>query len=144
MVKSTLAAEAASLSVGQDRNEFARVAVAYFFGLVRLDQRMDWLQVLTLVPGYFVVDAKSLYDMLTKDNGLPSEKRVALDLLAVREALKRDQDRIFWIPTAWMLADSFTKEMNYQEALDLLLMKSGYSLKAEALENAARNFTQEF
>ena len=43
-----------------------------------------------------------------------------------------------------MLADSFTKEMNYQEALDLLLMKSGYSLKADALEKAARNFCQEF
>ena len=43
---------------------------------------------------------------------------------------------MFWTPSRWMLADSFTKEMKSHEALDLLLQKNGYSLRQEVLEKA--------
>jgi len=137
VVKSTLASESASFAAAQDRNEFARVAVAYFFGLVRADRKHDWTELLERVPGYLCVDAKSLYDLLNKCGSLPAEKRVALDLVAAREGLEREVDKVFWIPSRWMLADSFTKEMKSHEALELLLRQGGYSLQQEVLEQAA-------
>eukprot|EP00975_Prorocentrum_lima_P020972 4414801-Prorocentrum_lima.AAC.1 len=79
MVKSTLAAEAASLAIGQDRNEFARVAVAFMFGLAKVTDKRPWQQLLAMVPGTLAVDAKSLADLLCSEAGLPQEKRVALD-----------------------------------------------------------------
>jgi hypothetical protein len=134
VVKSTLASESASFAAAQDRNEFARVAVAYFFGLARADRKHDWTELLERVPGFLCVDAKSLYDLLNKRGSLPAEKRVALDLVAAREGLEREADKIFWIPTRWMLADSFTKAMAKHEALEILLQKGGYSLQQEVLE----------
>lgn len=138
VVKSTLAAEAAALSVAQDRNEFARVAVACMFGKLRVDGRFDWYDALNAVKGFIVVDARSLYDYLVKEGGgLPQEKRIALDLVAVREGLTRPCDKLFWMPTRWQLADSFTKEMRQHEALDMLLRYHGFALKQDILESKA-------
>ena len=40
------------------------------------------------------------------------EKRVALDLLDVREGIEKFGDQIRWVPTDHMLVDCFTKAMN--------------------------------
>ena len=57
------------------------------------------------MPGYLVMDAKSLYDSLMKPSSMPKEKRVALDLAAIQEALARETDFARWTPTRHMLAD---------------------------------------
>ncbi len=137
VVKSTLAAEAASLPVGQDKNEFARVALAYMFGLANVGEKIAWQELLKIVPGYLVVDCKSLYDYIHASSGLPSEKRVALDLVAVKEAVEIQGDKIFWIPTAWMLADPLTKDIKDHLASEILTRRKGYSLKQEVLVQAA-------
>ena len=136
MVKSTLAAESASLAIGHDRNEFARVAAAYLFGKIRADDAKDmkqWQQSLNSVSGLMVVDAKSLYDMLQKTGSLPNEKRISLGLLAVRESMEASNLQVFWTPTKWMLADSMTKEMNEHEALTIVVKNGSYSLQQNAL-----------
>ena len=63
------------------------------------------------MPGYLVMDAKSLYDSLMKPGSLPKERRVALDVSAIREALERATDHARWAPTRHMLADALTKSM---------------------------------
>ena len=59
-MKSTLAAEAAALSEAQDQLEYSRVLFMQMLGQV--DGR-NWQEALKM-PGYLVMDAKSLYDSL--------------------------------------------------------------------------------
>ena len=74
-------------------------------------------------PIMLVTDCKSLFDNLQKDGSpkTPSEKRLSLDLAAVKDMLKEFEDQgdtcrayklpIRWIPTELMLADGLTKIM---------------------------------
>ena len=107
VVKSTLAAEAAALSEAQDQLEYARAQFMQMLG--KVDGR-NWQEALKM-PGYLVIDAKSLYDSLMKPGSAPKEKRVALDLAAIQEALARETDFARWTPTRHMLADVLTKAM---------------------------------
>ena len=136
VVKSTLAAEAAALAAAQDRNEFYRVAVAYFFGLLDARRPTPWQRALDLVPGHMVVDAKSLNDLLEKTGSMPKEKRVHLDLLAVREGLERDEDHLHWMENKWMLADILTKQKRDDDALNFFMKHGKYAMKLSAFEMA--------
>jgi hypothetical protein len=107
VVKSTLAAEAAALSEAQDQLEYARVLFMQMLGKV---EGRNWQEALKM-PGYLVMDAKSLYDSLMKPGSTPKEKRVSLDLAAIQEALARETDFARWTPTRHMLADVLTKAM---------------------------------
>ncbi len=78
--------------------------------------------------GYLVVDAKSVYDLLHKDGSVPQEKRVSLDVLAVREALTRVSERLCWVPTRQMLADMLTKLMLQADYADYVLSTGRLSL----------------
>jgi hypothetical protein len=76
-----------------------------------------------LLPIVSVTDCKSLYDTVHKDGATkaPAEKRLILDLAALREMYKKEQQSaepllagtmpLRWIPTAYMLADPLTKVM---------------------------------
>ncbi len=88
----------------------------------------EWMSALDEIPGYLIVDAKSVYDMLIKESSAPSEKRTALDTLAVREALNRPNDHIRWVPTRHMLADAMTKCMLTADYLDDVLADASLSL----------------
>ena len=77
--------------------------------------------------------------MLHKDGSLPQEKRMALDVLAVRESLERPGDHLRWVPTRHMLADIFTKSMKEPEYFEKVLKTGKLSLveSAEADELAS-------
>ncbi len=63
------------------------------------------------MPGYLVMDAKSLYDWLMKPGSLPKEKRLALDLAAITDKLARETEFATWTATKRMLADVVPKAM---------------------------------
>ena len=63
------------------------------------------------VPFALGTDCKSLYDVCTKNGSMPDERRVALDLLDIRESIEEFGDKIRRIPTDHMLADCMTKNM---------------------------------
>ena len=80
------------------------------------------------VPFSLGTDCKSLYDLCVKEGSIPEERRVALDLLDVRDGVERYGDRIRWVPTDHMLVDCLTKQMH--PALLLQFLATGvYSLK---------------
>ena len=60
----------------------------------------------------FLSDCRSLYDHLTRDGipRVPSDRRLAIDLAAVRQDLK-SLGRLAWVPTARQVADVLTKPM---------------------------------
>ena len=87
-----------------------------------------------------IVDCKSVYDHLQQyaSPGSASDKRVAIDLVIIRETLQRIHGVIRWCPTWLQLAHALTKES--PEAMDLLrgaLMKNQYHLHAESSMMAA-------
>ena len=91
------------------------------------------------VPFCLGTDCKSLYDHTIKPSSTTKEKRVALDLLDVREGVEHMGDQIRWVPTDHMLVDSLTKAMN-----PALLMKYmadyTYSLKYDHVISETKRF----
>ena len=55
-----------------------------------------------------------------KEGSLPDERRVALDLLDVREGIEEIGDKIRWVPTYHMLVDCMTKAMQPDAMLEYL------------------------
>ena len=123
-VKSTLAAEAASCQRAYDRAIFARVMIYE----IEHGLQGDWHDMCKQVPISLRTDCKSLYDLCVKEGSIPEERRVALDLLDVRDGVERYGDRIRWVPTDHTLVDCLTKQMH--PALLMQFLATGiYSLK---------------
>ena len=123
-VRSTLAAEAAGASRAYDRSMFTRALIYE----IEKGRDKHWTQMCKEVPFGLGTDCKSLYDVCTKTGSMPDDRRVALDLLDVKEGVEEMNDQVRWVPTDHMLADALTKAM----PPDLLLryLKTGvYSFK---------------
>ena len=60
----------------------------------------------------YLSDYRSLYDTLVKEGipRIPSDKRLAIDLAAIRQDLKSG-GRVAWLPTTLQLADMMTKPL---------------------------------
>ncbi|CAE7318597.1 RE2, partial [Symbiodinium sp. CCMP2456] len=80
----------------------------------------------------FLSDCRSLYDHLTREGipRVPSDRRLAIDLAAVRQDLK-SLGRLAWVPTTRQLADVLTKPMKGSEWWDFLSSPFGLSFKEE-------------
>ena len=129
-VRATLAAEAASAAKAFDRGAFARVMLHEIeYGWTHMWERMSpddcrlhqsWEAMCKAIPFALATDCKSLYDVCTKNGSMPEERRVALDLLDVRESIEEMGDKIRWIPTDHMLVDCLTKAMPPDAMLEYL------------------------
>ena len=122
VVKSTLAAEAASASYAFDRSAFLRV----FLDQLLRPQARPWVERLRAVPGRLLTDCKSLRDMCRKEGTLPTERRVALDVEDLREGLERQNTSMQWVTTDRMAADALTKRLKNQKVLDDLCRRGEY------------------
>ena len=112
IVRSTMAAESASLSHATDRQLYLRLLVeSLLFG--EPDLRRDWRETLRL-PGIMVTDAKSLHDHLNKMGSIPTERR---EIVKIR-----------WLPNRHMLADILTKATKPNEVFDRFWLDGMYSL----------------
>ena len=111
VVRSTLSAEAFSMSRGVDKLSWMRL----LWGTLIVDN-FDWRQppkaLATLHKAIIVTDCKSLYDLVTR-TAMPSceEYRTTLEVLLIRE-LCHENCFFRWIPTSLQLADPLTKPMD--------------------------------
>ena len=103
-MRSTLACEAASAAKAFDRGAYARVMLyeienGWKHKWDRQDPddpaeiRHDWTTMCETIPFALGTDCKSLYDVCTKQGSMPDERRVALDLLDVRESIEQMGDQ---------------------------------------------------
>jgi hypothetical protein len=123
-VRSTLAAEAAAAARAYDRAIYARAMIAE----IENGLQGHWKEEIKTIPFCLGTDCKSLYDLCMKEGSLPDERRVALDLLDIREGIEEIGDKIRWVPTDHMLVDCMTKAMQPDAMLEYL--KSGkYAFK---------------
>ena len=141
VVGSTFAGESQVLTDGLGHAEWITCHLAeakyHDFSLSKRDQFLSDFKLQA------IVDCKSIYDHLQNyaSPGSIGDKRVAIDLVIVRETLKRVGGLIRWVPTWLQFADAMTKES--PEAMDLLraaLMSNKYHLSQESvmLDAAAR------
>ena len=80
-----------------------------------------------VVAAVLCTDAKSLHDHLNKTGGIPKERQVLLDLLAVRNAVEEQELAVRWLPSKRNLADILTKAME-SEAFTRLMKDSRWCL----------------
>ena len=96
-------------------------------------------------PPVCVTDCKSLYDHLSAV-GSPStlhDKRSAIDVLIIRESMKKTGCVIRWAPTELQLADGLTKDKG--EAVECLrrsLRSGSYVLRCEEQFMQERQMTR--
>ena len=110
VVRSTMAAESASLSQAVDRQLYLRLLVeTILHGEPDLTQ--DWRMKLK-IPGIIVTDAKSMYDHLGKSGSIPVERQTLIDLLVARDLHDNGAVVLRWLPNNHMLADVLTKATN--------------------------------
>ena len=92
-----------------------------------------------------MTDCKSLYDHLSAV-GSPStlhDKRSAIDVLIIRESMKKTGCMIRWAPTGLQLADGLTKDKD--EAVECLrrsLRSGSYMLRGEQQVMQGRHLTR--
>ena len=126
VVKSTMAAESASLSRALDRQLYARLVLeSLLFGEPEFTE--GWRHRMK-IPGVVVTDAKSLYDHLRTTGSIPAERQTLIDLLIARDLCENGVLEICWVPTAHQLADVLTKMMKVPETMSQFLTKQEYCL----------------
>ena len=120
-MRSTLACEASSAARAFDRGCFGRVMLYEIeYGLKHKwnrgelssdELRSDWANMCNKIPFALGTDCRSLYDVCTKSGSLPEERRVALDIMDIKESIEEMGDQMRWVPTYHMLVDCMTKCM---------------------------------
>ena len=147
VVRSTLAAEAAAMSFAFDRAFFARAVMQeILYGrsqhfrevapnvplALQLTADSDLMESLDGKMG-LGTDCKSLYDLCCRPTSMPTEKRITLDLLDVRQHLDNlpDLHHVRWIPTTAMLVDALTKHLPDQTIITQFLHDNVYSLRED-------------
>ncbi len=95
-------------------------------------------------------DSKDLYDSLSKEGqSSNAEKRLALELVVLRELRQRPEHYLHWFSATQMLADPLTKEMNpiylkerlfaqrwcYKDTPELARMRKEVTKKAKKVIN---------
>ena len=142
VVKSSLAAEAASLSMAVDKHLFTRILLqALMHGEDRIGA--DWRKDMH-VGGYMVTDARALFDHITTTGSLPAERATMMDLLAAKELVEQALITMRWVPTQHQYADHLTKTMvcelnkQYLEQGKICLIQTGADAKKEEHKAALR------
>ena len=147
-VASTLAAEANGASMAYDRSMYVRALCAELeapfetFPIAGSDAHgnpgaTSWKEACKRVPFCLGTDCKSLYDTCVKPASTTKEKRVALDLLDVREGIEYFKDSIIWVPTDHMSVDALTKAM-HPSLLNRYMHDYLYSFKYDAELHATK------
>ena len=97
-----------------------------------LKERASFLRELNIQA---ITDCKSIFDHLQTfaSPSSVSDKRVAIDLVIIRDLLSKIQGRIRWVPTWLQLADALTKEN--ADAMDNLrgaMLNNTYQMSSES------------
>ena len=111
VARSTLTAEALALTEAVDSAVFIKVALEDVLGR-------------HTPPITAYVDNKSLADVV-KTTHVPAEKRLIIDLGAMREMVEKEELVVEWIPNEKQLADVLTKQGASKEKLTEVICR-GY------------------
>ena len=118
VVRSTIAAEVMGVAASVEHAEFGRCCL---MEILQENFNIRCWQNFHQVPIAWVMDAKAAYDSLTSETSLPEDKRLAIDVAALRqvrdEAAYPDEHQIRWLPGPQMPVDCLTKALGSEEPL---------------------------
>ena len=116
VVSSTLSADAQSMSVASSMCEWTMLLLSEALDGFRCPHSF-WHS--TGREAVLVTDCKSLYDHLqSPSTPALDDRRTSIDIIIIKDSIRRLGAQLRWIPTNRMLADAMTKES--PEAFDLL------------------------
>jgi hypothetical protein len=120
VARSSLAAELQAMANAEDELHLCRATWLEINGVPVDMQQID--NEVSKVPGTMVIDAKSIYDVLTSQNQplQLQEKRTALELVAYLQNTSRNNTITRWVHGGANLADGLTKVGASQMLLDFL------------------------
>ena len=114
----------------------------------------EWEQAALKIPALLATDVKSVYDNVTAERGVPSDRMLALDLAALRETfqsqLREDVEQrnanLVWVPGSRNIPDGLTKYLAVSDLIISALSTGKYSVaddstvlaRAAALKEANR------
>ena len=151
VVNSTLAAETQSLS--KRLGELRWIMSVYNeitdpeFTVEQWEARMARNKVLAMVSdecssdfkeALCMVDAKALYDHLSRESVGPSQdKRTGLEIQVIRQSMNSIRGKVKWVPHPQMAIDRLTKKNASMDSLDQLLDSGEYQVveMAQALRD---------
>ena len=156
VVNSTLAAETQSLSRGLGDLLGAMVLFQELqdrsFEIRHWTERLSGSKVMALASSssseqlkgsLAIVDAKSLYDQLSRETLGGSDKRTAIEIQIIREDLNSLHGSICWIDHPALLADGLTKIKGSNGPLYQVLCSGRFLLVAEEDHMQARHLARE-
>ena len=122
VARSSTSAEVQMASNATDSHEFTKQGLLDWFnmdnlGLQDMEERMQ------AVPSVLIMDSKNLYDAMSRieTSGLQlEEKRVAIEILSIRERTKQTGICVKWCDSDQQLADGLSKPFHYDQLVDLL------------------------
>ena len=85
-----------------------------------------------------VVDAKSVYDNVSKEGSIATCRRTAIEVAIVRQALQRLRGRIRWIPHDCMVSDALTKVNGNAAPLQRMMREATWHIVDEVVNLAER------
>jgi len=151
VVNSTLAAETQSLSRGLADLMWSMVVFREFsdgkFELRRWNEKLAASDVVAicssssdevLKQSLAIIDAKSLYDYLSKETVGGQDKRTAIEVQIIREDLNALEGRVRWVDHQTMIADGLTKLRGQNGAMYRVINSGCFSIQAEVDQMKAR------
>ena len=156
VVNSTLAAETQSLSRGLGDLIWTMVLVQEMcdarFSIKNWRKKVGAEEVLIMASNQTeealkgslaIVDAKSLYDYLSKETVGGSDRRTALEIQIIREDLMMLDGQVRWIDHPAMVADSLTKIKGNHGPLHSLLKSGKFRIQSEDVQMSKREVARE-
>ena len=123
---SSLSVEALGLQESIKQGDYLRAMI-----LEALDAKFDvshYEKSLEKIKMVWVTDCRSVYDHLKFDRGLPRDKRLAIELAALKEDLKRANNEIRWMPGRKLIVDALTKQIASPDLLMEFLNTGQYAI----------------
>ena len=137
--RSSTAAEIQTGSNASDVHEFTKHILLELFNQHPISPR-DIDQAASLFTSIVVTDSKNLYDSVNRieTSGLQlEERRLALEVLSIRERAQASGMQLCWVDSDQMLADNLSKPFAFTNLL-LALQKGQLSLRFDSSFTSAR------
>ena len=107
VVRSTLAAETMAALEAVENADLIRAHLTELHYDLGFRTHLDDVK---SIPMIHLTDCKSLYDLLHKRGTIPSERRLVIDIEALRNDIEMNNVTSKWVHTKQMLADCMTKD----------------------------------
>ena len=122
VARSSTSAEVQMASNAIDHHEFLKqILLEWFNRKPVLKDSLD--QVMKIMPSILILDAKNLYDALSRieTSGLQlEEKRTAIDVLSIRERTRQTGILVKWVDSDQQLGDGLSKPNHFDSLLEIL------------------------